>query len=535
MFLSALKIKLIALVSVAGLNTDDMPELSKDMSDVLVQLAADQQDEAKDNNAAFNEAVAKVRELAQNGDKDALYTLAHWFLQSGAQNVPQIVDLYSKASEKGQILAKVELAQVLLKAYSQEAARVEEAIDLLTEAEQVGNSGARRILAQLHLAGAGKLEKSVEKAKDLLVKASESGDGAATLDLSQLYQAGVEGLPRDDAKSLEYLKQASAQGNAEAMAAYGARLFNGDTATKDRKPLVEKDPKAAMEMLSKAADKGFAAANRLLGEIYEQGLGGNEQDVEKGMQYMSKAANGNDAQALYKLGVYSQVGLGTKDGDKTKVVIAPNPKNALDLFRQAAQNGLPQAYLQVGTYYESGTVVDKDLEKAFQFYLQAANAGIPEAQHKLGEFYQNGGGISQDVVAAAAWYDRASQQNYAPSQIALGSMYELGIGVRQQPTAAAQQYSNAAEQGQPQAMLKLASLYERGIATAKSEPDLPRAWAYCQLAVDASKSAPVAVQFRDLIQKKMSEDQVAEGKKIYDSKKKVAEEAPSEGDKPKAE
>ncbi|HYF34320.1 MAG TPA: hypothetical protein VD994_03430, partial [Prosthecobacter sp.] len=90
MFLTALKVKLAALITVAGLNTDELPGLSEGMSSTLQQLANDQKAAAEnpgkgpDVNASFNAAVAKVRELAQAGDKDANYALAHWGVLSNS-------------------------------------------------------------------------------------------------------------------------------------------------------------------------------------------------------------------------------------------------------------------------------------------------------------------------------------------------------------------------------------------------------------------------------------------------------------------
>jgi hypothetical protein len=74
-------------------------------------------------------------------------------------------------------------------------------------------------------------------------------------------------------------------------------------------------------------------------------------------------------------------------------------------------------------------------------------------------------------------------------------------------------------------MLRLASLNERGLTNIKenkANPNLPRALAYADLAVDASNSAEIAVKYRDELKSKMKAEDVAEAKKIYDSKKKPA-------------
>lgn len=525
MLLTALKVKLAAMVAVAGLDTAEMPNVSAELEAILTQLAADQKAAAEtpgggpDVNASFNAALAKVNELAKNGDKDAQYALAHWGVLSNS-NVNEIIDLFRKAADQGQVLAKVELAQVLLQAFPQDAERVKEAVKLIQEAEAANNKVARRLLANLHLAGAGGIEKSVDKARELLEKGSAAGDGEATLGLSQLYAAGVEGLPKDEEKSLNYLIEAATkQNNAVAMSTYAARLFDGDPVSANSKQLVKKDPAEAIKMFETAAATGFPAANRLLASIYENGLGGQTKDLKKAVEYYTKAANANDPQSLFRLGNFFETGLNEGEGDKAVSVVQQNAKSALDLYRLAAQNGSAEAFYNVGVYYETGTVVDKDPAKAFTFHLRAANSGLPQAQHRLAGLYQNGTGVAQDVIAAMGWYQRAAERNFAASQVALGQMYETGAGGAANAQAAAMQYTAAAEQGDPLAMLRLASLYERGLSTAKNEPDLPRALAFADLAVDASNSQEIAVKYRNELKEKMTAAQIGEAKKIYDSKK----------------
>ncbi|HRH94885.1 MAG TPA: tetratricopeptide repeat protein [Prosthecobacter sp.] len=546
MLLTALKLKLVALVAVAGIDTAEMPGASKEFVEILTTLEAAQA-KVKENpgsspdvNKAFNDAVAKVRELAQKDDPDATYALAHWGVLSGA-NINEVAALFRKAADKGHVLAKSELAQVLLQAGAQNPEAVKEAIKLIKEAEAADNKVARRMLAQLHLRGVTEgekgavvVEKSVAKAKELLEKGQKAGDGEATLGLAQLYSSGVEGIPQDHQKALDYLIEAGKQGNAVALSTYGARLLNGDPDTKESPKLVKKDVAAALKMFNDAADKGLAAASRILGQIYENGVGPDgadvKQDVTKAFEYYTKAANGNDPQALFRLGNAFETGIvkdpkGKRD-DKENILIQPNPKSALDLYRLAAQNNLAEAFYNVGVYYETGTVVDKDPVKAFTFLMKASTAGIAQAMNRLAGLYANGTGVTQDVVAAAAWYQRAADMGFAPAQIALGMLYEQGAGVRQSRTVAAGHYSDAAQQGVALAMLRLANLYAVGVVP--GTPELPRAWAYAKQADEiAQKSGnkadiDVTANVIKQLEEKMKPEEITEAKKIFDKLPKPA-------------
>lgn len=549
MLLTAIKLKLVALVAVAGIDTAEMPTASKDFVGILENLKTEQDKVSKnpgggdaDINKSFNDAVAKVRELAQKDDPDATYALAHWGVLSGA-NINEVAALYRKAADKGQVLAKAELAQILLQAGAQNPEAAKEAIKLILEAEAKDNKVARRMLANLHLQGVTEgekgtvvVEKSALKAKELLEKGNKAGDGEATLGLSQLYAAGVEGVAQDQQKSLDYLMEAGKQGNAVALSTYGARLLNGDdvpNAPKEAPKLVKKDVKAALAMFEDSAAKGLAAANRILGQIYENGVGKDgadvPQDVKKALEYFTKAANGKDPQALFRLGNAFETGIADPKAarddkgnvkDAKDILIQPNPKSALDLYRLAAQNNLAEAFYNVGVYYETGTVVDKDPVKAFAFHMKAATAGIVQAMNRLAGLYANGTGTTQDVVAAAGWYQRAADQGFAPAQIALGILYEQGAGVRQNRPAAAGYYSDAAQQGVALAMLRLANLYAVGVVP--GTPELPRAWAYAKqaddIAVKSGNKADIDVTANVIkqLEGKMKPEEVTEAKKIYD-------------------
>lgn len=542
MLLTALKLKLAALVAVAGIDTAEMRDVSPEFVKILETLKTEQDKVSKnpgtanaDINKAFNEAVAAVRKLAvDNKDKDALYALAHWGVLSGA-NINEVATLYQQAADKGSIPAKAELAQVLMQAGAQNPEAVKKAIELIKEAEAADNKVARRMLAQLHLQGVSEGEKGTvivkkdpAKAIELLEKGRAAGDGEATLGLAQIYSAGVEGTQQDHQKALDLLIEAGKQGNAVALSTYGARLLNGDPDSGTGPKLVKKDVTAALKMFEDAAGKGLAAANRILGQIYENGVGANgadvKQNVTKAFDYYTKAANGNDPQALFRLGNAFETGI-IKDpakprDDKENVLIQPNPKSALDLYRLAAQNNLAEAFFNVGVYYETGTVVDKDPAKAFAFHLKAANAGIPQAMNRLAGLYANGSGVTQDIVAAAGWYSRAADLGFAPAQIALGILYEQGAGVRQSRAVAAQHYQDAALQGNALAMLRLANLY--AVGTTPGTPELPRAWAFAKQADDLAHAGgnqadtDVTANVLKQLEAKMSDADKNSAKKIYD-------------------
>lgn len=97
-----------------------------------------------------------------------------------------------------------------------------------------------------------------------------------------------------------------------------------------------KDPKAAEEMLGRAADAGLATAQYDLAEMLLNGEAGD-----------------------------------------------PDPKAAVPWLTSAASAHHPLAEYRLGVMYEEGTVVEKNLGFARTLYTQAAAAGVAEAKERL--------------------------------------------------------------------------------------------------------------------------------------------------------
>lgn len=547
MLLIALKLQMAALVTVAGINTDDIT--SPGVKDALTKLESIQKAVAEnksttDINQASTEAVKAVAALSEKGDKDAEYAMAVWSrigILNGA-NAQQLLDWYTKAADQGQIAAKAELGSLLISNFPQDSEKVVKGVKYIQDAANVNNPGARRALAQLTLVGvpAAKLDRSVDGALALYEKGRAAKDGESTFALAQIYSLGIQErsgddttktlLAKDEAKGQALLEESASQGYPPAMSQLAERLLNGDG---DK---VKADPARAMKILNDAAAKGSAAAERQLGTIYEAGLGGQAKNIDEAAKHYAAAAKGNDGVAQLWLGNAAQNGLLSEKGatkvkgatpekkatlEAEDVLLQPNPSAALSWYRLAAQNNVPQAIYNVGLFYENGAVVDKDPTKAFALVQRAAQASIPQAMFKLGTYYQNGVGVAQDVVAAAGWYMRAAEAGLPQAQLVYGAMLETGTGMPKSLPAAQVEYEKAASAGLPDAMVSLASLYFRG--GDGLAPNKARAWVYASMAVDATKDAPKAIEIRKAIEEKMSDAEKAEGKKLYEDKKKTSD------------
>jgi TPR repeat protein len=152
--------------------------------------------------------------------------------------------------------------------------------------------------------------------------------------------------------------------------------------------------------------------------------------------------------AQYNLGIMYEQGYGVKQDFKQAVV----------LYRKAAEQGYAGAQCALGIMYHQGQGVQQDFKQAVAWYRKAVEQGHAHAQYHLGRMYYNGQGVQQDFKQAVAWYQKAAEQGNAGAQCNLASMYDGGRGVKQDSKQAALWFQKAADQGHTMSHLCLGDL-----------------------------------------------------------------------------
>ena len=66
----------------------------------------------------------------------------------------------------------------------------------------------------------------------------------------------------------------------------------------------------------------------------------------------------------------------------TGVGVSPDKARAFQLWREAAEARVPESLTAIGSYYEHGDVVKKDLATAYYWYLVAERYGAEDASEK---------------------------------------------------------------------------------------------------------------------------------------------------------
>ena len=82
----------------------------------------------------------------------------------------------------------------------------------------------------------------------------------------------------------------------------------------------------------------------------------------------------------------------------------------MNLFREAAMSGNPEAQLNLGLQYFTGQGTHVDLDEAAKWFKLSAEQGYPQAQYALGLAYAGGLGVVYDYDRADALLRKAAEQ-----------------------------------------------------------------------------------------------------------------------------
>jgi len=141
----------------------------------------------------------------------------------------------------------------------------------------------------------------------------------------------------------------------------------------------------------------------------------NRGDYATALRIMRELAEQGNAAAQLILGFMYDTGRG----------VPQDYKEAVSWYRKAADQGFGVAQFNLGHMYSKGEGVPQDYTEAARWYRKAANEGDAVAQFNLGQMYSKGEGViqtnlgnmyvlgwgvTQDYVQAHMWYNLAAAQ-----------------------------------------------------------------------------------------------------------------------------
>lgn len=158
-----------------------------------------------------------------------------------------------------------------------------------------------------------------------------------------------------------------------------------------------------------------------------------------------------------------------------------------------ALEGVPEAQHDMGALYVAGHGnVNQDLGRAVIWFKEAANNGVPNAIYNLGVLHHQGMGVDQSLEKAISLYRRAASLGHAEAQYNLGIANIEGIGVPYNPGRAARFFESAARKGVVESAYNLGLIYENGLL-GEARPDEALLW-YKRAADAGNSEAQSALQ-----------------------------------------
>lgn len=233
-------------------------------------------------------------------------------------------------------------------------------------------------------------------------KASELGNANATGALAGYYAHGWGGLPKDKklaesyrARRDEEITMAAAEGDAEGMLGLAFLYKYGSFSVKKDTDKASYWHHKAFEQFVKDAERGDAYAFYRLAEcdFYHYFSIDQRKDA---VYWYAKAAERGSADGQNMLG-WSYCN-GTHGVQK-------NEEKAIYWFTKAAEQGHAESARWLGDFYSE----KKNHEKASYWYTKGAEQGDTKAKYHLGINYYFGNGVPKDVAKAKHWIALAAE------------------------------------------------------------------------------------------------------------------------------
>lgn len=180
---------------------------------------------------------------------------------------------------------------------------------------------------------------------------------------------------------------AAEAGVAEAQALFGQMLLDGAE--------LPADPPQALQWFAKAAAQQHVMAINMVGRCYDLGWGTPVDKARAAEWYQAAALRGLDW-GMYNYATLLALGHG----------VPQDRAVALDWFRKAdAATGNAKAINFIGSFYEDGWVVDRDLVTAAIYYERAAQGGDFRGQFNHARMLGDKGQADEALI----WLDQMKQ------------------------------------------------------------------------------------------------------------------------------
>ena len=227
---------------------------------------------------------------------------------------------------------------------------------------------------------------------------------------------------------------------------------------------VEANKKRALQLYLEADTAGFRGAKSLISRIYSDGSSPLK-DYDSAVVWAMAGVKENDAESYQQMGSLYENGKG----------VIKNISMAIEFYEKATELDakIILAPWKLGWLYSRKDSENEDASKAAKFYEIAHERGHPFASPNLGTLYSSGGKkLPKDKTKAIEWWAIAhavlEDINEGGFARLIADAYFEGDGVIQDYGTAIRWYRSAWETGVVEAQIKLGRMYEAGLGTEKN-------------------------------------------------------------------
>ncbi len=216
---------------------------------------------------------------------------------------------------------------------------------------------------------------------------------------------------------------------------------------------IEAGDRSGVEILKRAANGGYPAAQFYLSKMFESGKGGVKQDMPEARRWSERAANGGDPRAMHNLALYYFKGEGG----------ARNSTTAATWFRKAADLGLVDSQFNLAQLYESGLGVSQNPAEAYKWYVIAGRAGDATARSRATALRAQLTAEAQQTAdrSAQAFRPQAQVQTASLSAAAAPAATNANLGLAQRVLSQLGYYQGPRDGVSSPALRMAISAYQR--------------------------------------------------------------------------
>ena len=306
----------------------------------------------------------------------------------------------------------------------------EKGVELFEEAAEEGSTSAWMMLGRIYFLGEG-VPKNLKKAFQSYSRAAELGEPAGMYMASLSYLGGL-GVEKDEARGNQLLKQAVDADYPCALLCFSGMYEFGNSVPKDRETSLYYSRRAAQTMeeygigghisnlmrnissevnqrevydwSSILAGNGSRLGQLQLANCYMNSVGTN-QDYAKAFELLQRSAEQGEPQAYLQLCALSFMGRG----------VEVNYEEAQRWGKKAAEAGIDKGYLFV--FFCEAIPADKKgvpvSAEAVRNLEKASEMGLPDAEFYYGQCLLEGlHGIKKDYVKALQLFKQAKEKGY---------------------------------------------------------------------------------------------------------------------------